>query len=516
MMIASIFLPKYLNSYYLLAHRIVGIEITKQAVYASIILHKGRSRVLEAVYTERLSGNDRPFDEQVVQALKNLKVRLGSFNEVYAIIPSSNAIFKELTLPFIGAKKVKIVIPFEVESQLPFNLADGIVDGLILGTSEEEQTTNVLVTAMKRDVIARYSGYFEDAELPLNKLSVGLLELYSLYQTFPQASSSSYLCIEMGSSETTVGLAPQGLLKYVRTLQKGLNLPNNVQADPENATKEQLAVLFDEIKLTTDIAWQKIAPLIPLNAVILTGTVTDLSETRIKEVASNSGLQNLEFLDAKKLLSEKALSSKVSSIAGSYLPSIALASAPPKTESFNLLQEKVQEEENRHITYQMYTIGALLLALFITFAGYSFFRIRILKNSYKAAEQEALNELKKQFKLPTTRMQRLDIANKAAQKELHKQETAWKRISAENRYAYVTYLAELTKCINMRESQLQLDTIILKDDMVKLYGSVPGYQQLTRLQDQLECPLFKKVPKLQAFNFKSEPITLVINQEALQ
>jgi hypothetical protein len=66
----------------------------------------------------------------------------------------------------------------------------------------------------------------------------------------------------------------------------------------------------------------------------------------------------------------------------------------------------------------------------------------------------------------------------------------------------------------MKDSLLQLDSIILKDDTIKLYGSVPGYQQLTRLQDQLECRLFKKVTKLQAFNFKSEPITLVINPEA--
>ena len=68
----------------------------------------------------------------------------------------------------------------------------------------------------------------------------------------------------------------------------------------------------------------------------------------------------------------------------------------------------------------------------------------------------------------------------------------------------------------MKESELQLDSIILKDDTIKLYGKVPGYKQLNHLQDQLfECKLFKRLPKLQSFNFKTEPITLTVDQEVL-
>ncbi len=515
-MIVSLFLPKRLGSYYPLAHRIVSIEITKQSVHATVIVLKGRSRTIENVLTERFQGAER-FDEQVVVALKNLKMKLGSYHEIYGIIPSSYAIFKELTLPFIGAKKVKIVIPFEVEPQLPFNLADGVVDGIIIGTNEEAQKTNVLVTAMKRDSIARYEKYFEDAELPLNKLSIGILELYSLYETIPGQANATIALVEMGTFETTIGLITNGQLKYVRTLQKGIHIPkvNHQENVFDKQMQEQVSSLFDEIKLTTDIALQKVAPGSSLSKIVLTGAVTDIQDQGVKEHATRSLACPTELLDPKKLIQEQVVSSKIPAISGIYMPSIAAGCASEKTESFNLLQEKEQEKENKQVTYQLYTIGALAITLLATFTGYSFLRTRALKKSYKASELEAIDELKRQFKLRATQTQRLDIANKAAQAELRKQESAWKRISAENRYAYVTYLAELTKCINMQESQLQLDTLIIKDDTIKIYGSVPGYQQLTRLQDQLECPIFKKVQKLQAFNFKSEPITLVINPEAI-
>lgn len=510
-MILSLFLPYHIGSYYLFARKIVGIEITKNSIHAVIMILKGRSRIIEHTYTERFSGNGS-LDEQIIQALKNLKLKLGDFHEIYGTISSSHGVFKELTLPFIGEKKVKIVVPFEVESQLPFNLAEGVVDAVITGIDKDEQKTSVLVTAIKQEVVERYEGYFLAAELPLHKLSISIVELYSLYEALEGHQPSVVLLVEIGL-ETTIGLIVDGRLKYIRTLQKGIkNTSTEVIFD--KATQDQLASLFDDIRLTLDAALQKIAPGRSLGTLVITGALTDVPEHQeIKELAKNIA-PSVEFFDPKKLL-EKGYSSKLHALPGLYMPSIALCSTLEKTDTFNLLQEKAQEEENRRITNQLITIGALTVGLVLTFASYSFFRVRALRQNYKISEQEAINELKKQFKLPTTKTQRLDIANKAAQSELHKQETAWKRLSPENRYAYVTYLAELTKCINMKESQLQLDSIIIKDDTVKLYGSVPGYQQLTRLQDQLDCPLFKKVPKLQAFNFKSEPITLVINPEAL-
>lgn len=197
------------------------------------------------------------------------------------------------------------------------------------------------------------------------------------------------------------------------------------------------------------------------------------------------------------------------------MSSIALASSPERTEDYTLLQAQAQARENQRISYQLLTITALVATLFLTFSLYSFLRVRTLKKAYKASEQEAIKELQKNFKLPAQKATKLDLANKAAEADLKKQETAWRRISPDNRYAYLKYLAELTKCINMKESELQLDSIILKDDTIKLYGKVPGYKQLTRLQDQLECRFFKGLPKLQSYTFKTEPITLTVDPEAL-
>ena len=249
---------------------------------------------------------------------------------------------------------------------------------------------------------------------------------------------------------------------------------------------------------------------------MITGAVTTIQDqpgvTKLVKLALES---SVDLVDPQQLIAAHVFASKVATIPGNFMSSIALASSPKKTEDYNLLQAQAQAEENQRISYQLLMITILTVTMFLTFSLYSFFRVRTLKKAHKTAEQEAIRELQKHFKLRAHQTRRLDLANKAAQADLRKQETAWRRISPGNRYSYLKYLAELTKCINMKESELQLDSLILKDDIIKLYGKVPGYKQLTRLQDQLECPLFKRLPKLQAFNFKSEPITLTVDPEAL-
>ena len=514
-MIISLFLPERIGSYFLLSKRIVAIEITKHTLYATVMQLKGTTRTLEALFQERITDDpESTYDEQIISALRTLKVKLGKYDEVYCSLPSSQVIFKEITFPFIGLKKIKLVVPFEIESQLPFNLDEGVVDAIVTGINTEEQQTDILVGAMKNDIVARYAGYFEEAELPLDKVSVDIFELYSLFHQSLKDQEVTAL-IEMGLSETTLGLTINGRLKYVRSFTDGIR-PLEGELILDAATKEHITSLFDQIRLTLDTALQKFAPGESLTKIIITGAVTDIQDQPgIIKLAKSAMECPVDLIDPKQLSNAQVFSNKIATITCSFISSIALALSTDKTEDFTLLKAQAHAKENQRIGYQLFTIAALTLTMFLSFSVYSFFRIRTLKKAYISAEQEAVRELKKQFKLRSHQTRRLDLANKAAQAELRKLETAWRRISPANRYSYLKYLAELTKCINMKESQLQLDSLILKDDTIKLYGKVPGYQQLTKLQNQLECSLFNKVPKLQAFNFKSEPITLTVTPEAL-
>jgi Tfp pilus assembly PilM family ATPase len=494
-MIKNIFIPEYIGGYYIFPKKIVGIEINAAHIYAAILSASGRSRTIEKLLDEPIApSNTLSFEERVIHALKALAPKLGTFDEIRCAIPSSSIVFKELSVPFTGLKKIKTIVPFEVESLLPFSLDQATIDSIVTLEDKEAPRTDILVAAVKNDTIADYTRYFEQAGLELNKLSVDIFELYGLWKTIAQSDKNCAL-IDIEQEFTRLALIMHGQLKYVRVIPRGAS------SEPDD--------LISEISLSIDAYIQRLKTPEALGKVILAGV-------EMADFAEKIGLQlksPVQLLQPRQLIHNALFQSKVTTLPSYFLVSIAKALSTPTTQEFNLKQ--TDKKENSLINAQLIAMGALLLLIFISFSLYSFFRVRNLRLAYRAAEAEALQELKRNFKLKPAQSVTLEAANKAAANELKRQETAWRHLSPENRYAFLRYMTELSRCINPKDSQLELSSLSIKDDVIKLYGSVPGYQQLTKLQNQLACPLFKKIGKLQDINFKSEPITLTVNREEL-
>ena len=527
-MIHQIFFPDRIGSYYLFGKRTIGIDIGQTALFATIVRAHGKTRTIERLIEEPIDTDSTiAYETRIITALTSLKAKLGKYDELCLVIPSSVVIFKELTLPFTGVKKLKMVVPFEVESQLPFTLDQAVIDSLI--TREEDHTTDLLVAAIKRDLFERQINLFTAAGLTLDRVSIDMLELSGLYMMISPDAHKTVALVDLGVDSTRIALLIKGQLKHIRSLPQGLatiakklvqttglDVAENLQqltrrgldqSEFAEAAKGALAELFSTIRFTIESYAQ------PIDKVELTGSAVEILGLT-EDLASFLHIPVEPFLP-KQLIHTQAIQSKITPLPTSFMVSIAAALSVPSTESFNLETEDAQNKERRLQTIQLLTAAGLVLLLFTAFGLYSFFRVRTLRNAYKAAEVEAIDELKKSFRLKPGQTPNLAAANKGAQNELRKEESAWLRLSSENRTKYLQYLSQLSRCINLKEAQLDLTSLSMKDEIIRLYGSVPGYQQLTLLQKQLECPLFKKLPKLQNWNFKTEPIILTVSQEEL-
>ncbi len=538
-MIKHIFIPEQIDSYYIFGKRVAAFDIGPAEIQVTVALLKGRKRIIEKLFSERIETDSAlTQDERIIQALKLLASKLGPVDEVDYVLPSSQVIFKELTLPFTGLKKIKMVVPFEVESMLPFALDTAVIDCIVTKEDAGAAQTDILVAAVKKEQINQFIALFESAGLPLHRISVDMFELYGLYKMVTPKSNEqkSLALIDLGYYTTRLAVIINGQLKYIRSIPKGLitvakkiaslngiDAAENLQhlmsfgigetSDQAGTkyTQEALEELIAEINFTIESYTKKLKASEQLSKMLIAGPAADIPA--IADFASHSTHVETQLFQPKQLLHNAILQSKVTTLPNSFIVSIATAFTPEITQAFNMQKSEVQKEENRIINQQLIALAALIMLIFLSFSLYSFLRIRNLRLTYKAAETEAINELQKSFKLKPSQMANLQAANKAASNELKKQESAWHRLSLENRHAFLRYLAELSRCVNLKDTQLSLTSLNLKEDTIKLYGSVPGYQQLTRLQNELECPLFKKLPKLQDWNFKSDPITLTINKE---
>ena len=535
-MIKNIFIPERIDSFYVFAKTIVAFDIGTTEIYATVSQAKGRTRAIQKVVSERIETDSMlSSDERIIQSLKALSAKLGHYDEIAYALPCSLVIFKELSLPFTGLQKIKTVVPFEVESLLPFSLDAAIVDSIV--TKEEENHTELLVAAVKREHIDNAIKLFAAANLPLHRISVDMFELYGLYKKVIVSNEQKIVALaDVGYYSSRIAVIVDGQLKYIRSLPKGLvtvakKLSTlNAQDTNENLqhllgfglsesgdqpftsqAREALEELISEIIFSIEAYTKKLKANTSLAQLYIAGSAADIPH--IAEFARTIAQVETYLFQPKQLVHNSIIASKVTMLPNSFIISIATALAPEVTQEFNLQQEEVLKEQDRTINYQLGTLALLTALIFFSFLLYSFLRIRNLRLAHKAAETEALTELKKNFNLKPSQSVNLTAANSAAANELKKQETAWHRLSTENRSAFLRHLAELSRCINLKETQLVLTSISFKEDTIKLYGSVPGYQQLTKLQNGLECPLFKKLPKLQDWNFKSDPITLTINPE---
>lgn len=139
-MIKNLFLPESIKGHYLFPVRVIGFDIGKTSIKATQLVCKGTQAVIEKFFEEPVQVSEQAdYQEQASGAIKIILDQAGSYDHIVCALPSGQAIFKELKLPFIGLPMIKKIVAFEVEPLLPFSLADCVVDCIITKELLEEK-----------------------------------------------------------------------------------------------------------------------------------------------------------------------------------------------------------------------------------------------------------------------------------------------------------------------------------------------------------------------------------------
>ena len=131
-MIQNVFLPDRIGTYSLFRKKIVGIHITPQKIYATVLIAEGRSLTLTKTYLQEVIQEKNTQQEKTSEALAELMKKVGSYDSLISTLTSSYVTFKELRFPFITKEKIALALPYEIEPFLPFPLLDAFFDFSIL------------------------------------------------------------------------------------------------------------------------------------------------------------------------------------------------------------------------------------------------------------------------------------------------------------------------------------------------------------------------------------------------
>ncbi|MCA9534907.1 MAG: hypothetical protein KC593_14550 [Myxococcales bacterium] len=129
---------------------------------------------------------------------------------------------RPMTLPAGAAKRLKEVLPGELEGVLPFDVADAVIHHQPI--SSEELTIRVLTAAVRREHVAASIAYFESAGIEPRQLAAGAATLDGLVPLLTALQTDApVLVIDMGRESTDVCVLEGGRTVHARSISIGMD-----------------------------------------------------------------------------------------------------------------------------------------------------------------------------------------------------------------------------------------------------------------------------------------------------
>ena len=422
-MIKNIFLPDQFGAYYLFAKRILGIHIGKIALHATVLYARANTITIEQcieIPFDGLEGTDAA--ERTSKAVIQLIEQIGPVDDIHSAIASSVVVFKELRIPFASYEKIALIVPFEVEPLLPFALADAVVDFIITHVDQENHA-HILVAAVQKIHITQQLELLAQAGINPQRISIDLLDLYSLYRSIAHLqSNTSTALITINVQDTSIAYLDGGQLRFIRTLQNGtlplakqvadalsitpaqamehimrFGVQNTDWPEYAQAIKQALNGFWDGMQFTLGSFAAQASNQVPLGSIQLLGIGASLKG--IAPYAQEYLKINVTLFDIPAIgtIPHVILKAGVT-ISLQAVTSTGIGLPTPMTSQFNLRKNEFEITNPIVLYKQLAVMGTLTLLLLISLFTYSYLQLSILQTEVTESEEEAIHTVTERFK----------------------------------------------------------------------------------------------------------------------
>ncbi|MBN2332857.1 MAG: type IV pilus assembly protein PilM [Deltaproteobacteria bacterium] len=160
----------------------------------------------------------------IVNTIKNLIENLKSRKkQICTSISGHSVIIKKILLPVMDEATVENTIYEEAAHHIPYDIYDVNLDFQILGpSSEADDKMDVLLVAVKKDIISDYLGVIEEAGLVPVIVDVDNFALENMYEyNYEDAGEEVVALVDIGSNITNINIIKQGVSNFTRDITVG-------------------------------------------------------------------------------------------------------------------------------------------------------------------------------------------------------------------------------------------------------------------------------------------------------
>ena len=316
--------------------RRVGLDIGSQTVKVIELSGPSEKSALSGFGVKNISNlSARDAGDSIREMMSKAEI---SEKSVTISLSGPSVIVRFISLPKMDEQSLKGAIKFEAGKFIPFDINDCVIDHKIIGKDDRENKLNVLLVAVKRDVLLGKIKMVEDAGLTVRIVDVDVFAMANAFMKCVSVPSEKTVAlINIGASLTNLSILRGQSIYFARDLGIGgknfnaaiskiLGLdekdaeelkvrPGNRIDEVAGLTKPVLNSLLDEVKLSFSYYENQSGK--NIDEVYVSGGgsgIVGLSDVFQENLGSKPSVWNpMQSIDTASLASDKELLGKTGS-----------------------------------------------------------------------------------------------------------------------------------------------------------------------------------------------------------
>ncbi|MEI7580179.1 MAG: type II secretion system protein GspL [bacterium] len=467
----SLFFPSHLKGKPLFALQKVAIHIEQTMVQVAHIKDTRSTSIITSLEEYQINpGDNRTYTQRLTATLKKIAPKIEKNAEVIVTFPSSKVVIKELTLPFLDAEKIRMVIEYEIEAIIPFKLDNALIDFIIISQSEVKESSTILVVAAQKEEVKRVLDQLAKADIQAHSITLDLFSSLSLFNQLPAYNKlkHAYALIDIGPQSTRMILINNQVMVATRTLTKGSDTPlkHTDEIEVSIDTTDHLAKLFAEIAFTLnsfEIKQVKGGDIEKLFCISSPEVYEKFEQYAVKSIHIPC-----ETLATEQIMSNPAIQSTVTlppQTWQTYSRVLGAALLKPLFESFTLRRKELEISPLPYITRNLITAGSIIFCICALLGAHIYFQIQEEMDLIMTLENKEMKRLRSALPSdsPGAKKRNLKALAKEVETHIQEQEEIWSTFAAQ-RLRPLEILQELTALFNKKKFDIDIEHIHIGGD----------------------------------------------------
>jgi general secretion pathway protein L len=199
-----------------MSRKIFGIDISHRAVTAVAVKSRIKGNWIDDHASIPISGEGN-FDDETARALEMITSQMDISGAVcIAALPAAFVSFRNLMIPFKEKKKIRQILPFELETTLPYAPEDVVADFNLLDFKDGREASSILAAAVEKHRLESFLNLLRTYGIEPDIVTVSGFAVSQCLNRFTEEAKNQLL-LSIDENQTTMTLNQAGQVVLVRS-----------------------------------------------------------------------------------------------------------------------------------------------------------------------------------------------------------------------------------------------------------------------------------------------------------